>query len=123
MDLGDPNIDLSVPAADWRVAVFLVVAAMVGWAGVFGAIYATLAVLELKRLTNIPADRPVTVGRSAACDLCLLHEGVSRRHATVLLLSDTFHSLDAMSAFQQSVHATVNRMELTKPRKAGNASD
>ena len=37
-----------------------------------------------------------------------------RRHATVLLLSDTFQSLDAMSAFQQSVHATVNRMDLDK---------
>ena len=28
IDLGDPNIDIAVPAADWRVAVFLVVAAV-----------------------------------------------------------------------------------------------
>jgi predicted permease len=28
VDLGDPNIDLTVPAADWRVAVFLVIAAL-----------------------------------------------------------------------------------------------
>jgi predicted permease len=27
VDLGDPNVDLSVPAADWRVAVFLVITA------------------------------------------------------------------------------------------------
>jgi hypothetical protein len=37
-----------------------------------------------------------------------------RRHATILLLSDTFQSLDAMSAFQQSVHATVNRNDYDK---------
>jgi sulfur transfer complex TusBCD TusB component (DsrH family) len=37
-----------------------------------------------------------------------------RRHATVLLLSDTFASLDALIAFQQSVHATVNRADLDK---------
>jgi predicted permease len=28
VDLGDPNLDIAVPAADWRVAVFLVVAAI-----------------------------------------------------------------------------------------------
>ena len=28
VDLGDPNIDFNVPAADWRVAVFLVIVAM-----------------------------------------------------------------------------------------------
>ncbi|HVK58155.1 MAG TPA: hypothetical protein VM735_05180 [Candidatus Kapabacteria bacterium] len=37
-----------------------------------------------------------------------------RRHATVLLLSDTLTSLDAMSAFQKSVHATINRADLDK---------
>ncbi len=28
VDLGDPNVDFTVPAADWRVAVFLVIAAL-----------------------------------------------------------------------------------------------
>ena len=37
-----------------------------------------------------------------------------RRHATVLLLSDTLPSLDAMIAFQNSVHATINRNDLDK---------
>jgi PleD family two-component response regulator len=37
-----------------------------------------------------------------------------RRHATVLLLSDTFQSLNSLAAFQQSVHATINRMDLDK---------
>lgn len=37
-----------------------------------------------------------------------------RRHATVLLLSDTIPSLDAMQAFHQSVHATINRADLDK---------
>ena len=37
-----------------------------------------------------------------------------RRHATVLLLSDTIPSLHAMHAFHQSVHATINRADLDK---------
>lgn len=37
-----------------------------------------------------------------------------RRHATVLLVSDMLPSLDAMHAFHQSVHATVNRADMDK---------
>ena len=37
-----------------------------------------------------------------------------RRHATVLLLSDALTSLDSMTAFEKSVHATVNRNDLDK---------
>ena len=37
-----------------------------------------------------------------------------RRHATVLLLSDQLPSLDALHAFQRSVHATINRADLDK---------
>ena len=37
-----------------------------------------------------------------------------RRHATILLLSDTLTSLDTMTAFEKSVHATVNRNDLDK---------
>jgi DNA-binding NtrC family response regulator len=37
-----------------------------------------------------------------------------RRHATVLLVSDTLPSLDAMQAFHQSVHATINRADMDK---------
>ena len=37
-----------------------------------------------------------------------------RRHATILLISDTLPSLDALTAFQQSVHATINRNDLDK---------
>jgi hypothetical protein len=37
-----------------------------------------------------------------------------RRHATVLLISDTLPSLDALVAFQHSVHATINRNDLDK---------
>jgi pSer/pThr/pTyr-binding forkhead associated (FHA) protein len=62
---------------------------------------------------SIPSDRPVTVGRSAACDLCLLHEGVSRRHATVLRRGDGWFILD-----QGSVRGTfLNgvRLEPTVP--------
>jgi hypothetical protein len=37
-----------------------------------------------------------------------------RRHSTVLLLSDTLETLNPMLAFQQSVHAIVNRIDLDK---------
>jgi len=35
-----------------------------------------------------------------------------RRHATVLLLGDSFQTLHPMQAFQWSVHAVVNRVDL-----------
>ena len=37
-----------------------------------------------------------------------------RRHATVMLISDTLPSLDSLVAFQHSVHATINRNDLDK---------
>ena len=37
-----------------------------------------------------------------------------RRHATIMLISDTLPSLDSLTAFQQSVHATINRNDLDK---------
>ncbi len=37
-----------------------------------------------------------------------------RRHSTILLLSDTLETLNSMHAFQQSVHAIVNRVDLDK---------
>ncbi len=49
VDLGDPNLDIVVPAADWRVAVFLVVAAM-GATAVF-------ALLPALRATRIEPAR------------------------------------------------------------------
>ena len=49
VDLGDPNLDIVVPAADWRVAVFLVVAAM-GATAVF-------ALLPALRATGIEPAR------------------------------------------------------------------
>lgn len=62
---------------------------------------------------SIPSDRPVVIGRSAACDLCLLHEGVSRRHATVVRRGDEWFIVD-----QGSVRGTfLNgvRLEPTAP--------
>ena len=43
VDLGDPNLDIAVPAADWRVAVFLVTAALAATAffGLMPALQAT----------------------------------------------------------------------------------
>ena len=36
-----------------------------------------------------------------------------RRHAVVILISDRFQTLNAMQAFQQSVHAVVNKADLS----------
>jgi predicted permease len=47
-DLGDPNIDLSVPAADWRVAVFRVVGAIVAT-----ALFALLPALQATRIEPV----------------------------------------------------------------------
>ncbi len=35
-----------------------------------------------------------------------------RRHATVILLGDSFQTFTPMQAFQQSVHAVINSSEL-----------
>ena len=48
VDLGDPNIDLSVPAADWRVALFLVVGAIVAT-----ALFALLPALQATRIEPV----------------------------------------------------------------------
>src|SRR3569623_241161 len=37
-----------------------------------------------------------------------------RRHATVVLISDSLPTLEPMPAFQQSVHAVVNRVDVDK---------
>jgi hypothetical protein len=37
-----------------------------------------------------------------------------RRHSTVVLLSDSLPTLEPMPAFQQSVHAIVNRVDVDK---------
>jgi DNA-binding NtrC family response regulator len=37
-----------------------------------------------------------------------------RRHATIILAGDTFETLNALQAFQQSVHAVVNRADFDK---------
>ncbi len=48
VDLGDPNLDINVPAADWRVAVFLVVAAMTAT-----AFFALMPALQATRVEPV----------------------------------------------------------------------
>jgi predicted permease len=48
VDLGDPNLDIIVPAADWRVAVFLVVAAMAAT-----AFFALMPALQATRIEPV----------------------------------------------------------------------
>lgn len=62
---------------------------------------------------SIPVDRPVSIGRSASCDLCLLHEGVSRRHATVLRRGDGWYIVDQGSV--RGTYLNGVRLEPTVP--------
>jgi len=48
VDLGEPNLDINVPAADWRVAVFLVIAAMAAT-----AFFALLPALQATRVAPV----------------------------------------------------------------------
>jgi predicted permease len=57
MDLGDPNIELSVPAADWRVAAFLVVTAMAAT-----AFFALLPALRATRIEPLRTLRGEVAG-------------------------------------------------------------
>jgi predicted permease len=56
VDLGDPNLDLTVPAADWRVAVFLVVAAMTAT-----AFFALMPALQATRIDPVRTLRGALV--------------------------------------------------------------
>jgi hypothetical protein len=56
-DLGDPNIELFVPAADWRVALFLVVTALAAT-----AFFALLPALRATRIEPLRTLRGETVG-------------------------------------------------------------
>jgi predicted permease len=48
VDLGDPNLDIAVPAADWRVAVFLVIAAIAAT-----AFFALMPALQATRIEPV----------------------------------------------------------------------
>ncbi len=58
-DLGDPNIDLNVPAADWRVAAFLVVTAMAAT-----AFFALIPALRATRIEPLRTLRGEMVGNA-----------------------------------------------------------
>jgi predicted permease len=61
LDLGDPNLDLDVPAADWRVAVFLVIAALAATAffALMPALQATrVELLQMLRGELVRGARP-----------------------------------------------------------------
>ena len=59
MDLGDPNLELSVPAADWRVAAFLVVTAMAAT-----AFFALMPALRATRIEPLRTLRGEMVGNA-----------------------------------------------------------
>ena len=64
MDLGDPNLNIAVPAADWRVAVFLVIAALAATA--FFALMPALQATRVEPLQMLRGElvRGVRPGRT-----------------------------------------------------------
>jgi predicted permease len=76
VDLGNPNLDIAAPAADWRVAVFLVMAAMAAT-----AFFALLPALQATRI------EPVRTMRGQ-----LLKEGRPGRARSVLIGIQVFAS-------------------------------
>jgi predicted permease len=57
VDLGDPNVNIAVPAADWRVAVFLVIAALAAT-----AFFALMPALRATRIEPVRTLRGGLVG-------------------------------------------------------------
>lgn len=46
---------------------------------------------------RVPPGAPATLGRGATCEVCLLHPGVSRRHATVMQRDTSWYIIDNAS--------------------------
>ncbi len=53
-----------------------------------------------------------TIEENSTLDMLKSMPMAQRRHATILLLGDSFQTFMPMQAFQQSVHAVINRSEL-----------
>ena len=72
----------------------------------FGQLQYHLVLLEQLFCARIPAEN-ASLLRLQTLPM------TQRRHAVVLLVGESFESLNPMQAFQQSVHAVINRRDLT----------
>ncbi|MGE3108470.1 MAG: SpoIIE family protein phosphatase [Phycisphaerales bacterium] len=61
----------------------------------------------------VAPDHPTTIGRSASSDICLLHEGVSRRHATIVRRLSGWYVVDHGSI--RGTYLNGVRLEASKP--------
>ena len=73
----------------------------------FGRVQYEIALLE-ENFGGVPPDQNTALTTLQSMPMAM------RRHVTVLLLGDSFQTLDPLQAFQQSVHAVVNRVDLDK---------
>ncbi|MBC7771143.1 MAG: SpoIIE family protein phosphatase [Pyrinomonadaceae bacterium] len=65
----------------------------------------------------VAPDHPATLGRAASSDICLLHEGVSRRHATIVRRISGWYVLDHGSI--RGTYLNGVRLEASKPTELG----
>lgn len=65
----------------------------------------------------VSPDHPATIGRSASSDICLLHEGVSRRHATIVRRLSGWYVVDHGSI--RGTYLNGVRLEASKPADIG----
>jgi len=95
VDLGDPNLDLAVPAADWRVAVFLVIAAMAAT-----AFFALMPALQATRVDPVRTLRGGSVRdtRSGRARNVLI--GIQVFASAVLLISSAIFLRSAIASSQ-----------------------
>jgi len=66
---------------------------------------------------TVAPDHPATLGRSASSDICLLHEGVSRRHATIVRRISGWYVLDHGSIRGTFLNGV--RLEPSRPSELG----
>ncbi|MGD9688889.1 MAG: SpoIIE family protein phosphatase [Phycisphaerales bacterium] len=64
-----------------------------------GALDITLAAIAgpIGGAFDVRGDQPVSIGRAAGSDICLVHEGVSRRHASLVPRDGAWHVVDHQS--------------------------
>jgi len=93
VDLGNPNLDITAPAADWRVAVFLVVAAMAAT-----AFFALMPALQATRIAPVRTLRGQLVKDARPGRARSVLIGIQVFASALLLICSTIFLRSAMAS-------------------------